>query len=129
MTLFIITSVLLLIGLGAVALFIARSFSKRATPETAVARGYEKLSHNAGRTDYSDTSLKYKDQASSSSGYLHEEQLVDLDVRRTGQNDDDEEEDEDIVYMGQDGTVYRRFRYGQLEDDQLEYDDESYTYR
>ncbi|XP_062845264.1 proprotein convertase subtilisin/kexin type 5 [Trichomycterus rosablanca] len=137
LTLFIITSIMLVIGLSAVALFIARSFSKRPTPDTAVARGYEKLSHNAGRNDYSggmnlsssSSSSKYKDLASSSSGYLHEEQLVDLDVRRTGQNDDEDEEDEDIVYMGQDGTVYRRFRYGQLEEDQLEYDDESYNYR
>ncbi|KAM3611892.1 uncharacterized protein V6R79_025475 [Siganus canaliculatus] len=44
---------------------------------------------------------------------------------------DEEEEDEDIVYMGQDGTVYRKFKYGLLDDDEieLEYDDESYSYR
>lgn len=44
--------------------------------------------------------------------------------------EDDEEEDDDIVYMGQDGTVYRKFKYGLLDEDEieLEYDDESYSY-
>uniref|UniRef100_A0A3Q4GEQ2 Proprotein convertase subtilisin/kexin type 5-like n=1 Tax=Neolamprologus brichardi TaxID=32507 RepID=A0A3Q4GEQ2_NEOBR len=66
----------------------------------------------------------------------NESQLVDLSERRSGNkdddNDDDDDEDEDIVYMGQDGTVYRKFRYGQLgedNEDELEYDDESYTFR
>ncbi|XP_077377227.1 proprotein convertase subtilisin/kexin type 5b isoform X4 [Festucalex cinctus] len=47
-------------------------------------------------------------------------------------DDDDDDDEDDIVYMGQDGTVYRKFKYGFLsehEDDiELEYDDESYTY-
>lgn len=45
--------------------------------------------------------------------------------------EDDEEEDDDIVYMGQDGAVYRKFKYGLLDEDEieLEYDDESYSYR
>lgn len=50
---------------------------------------------------------------------------------RDRDNEDDDEED-DIVYMGQDGTVYRKFKYGLLEDDEedeLEYDDESYSFR
>ncbi|XP_051278441.1 proprotein convertase subtilisin/kexin type 5b isoform X2 [Dicentrarchus labrax] len=44
---------------------------------------------------------------------------------------DEEDDDEDIVYMGQDGTVYRKFKYGLLDEDEieLEYDDESYSYR
>uniref|UniRef100_A0AAV2MQD7 P/Homo B domain-containing protein n=1 Tax=Knipowitschia caucasica TaxID=637954 RepID=A0AAV2MQD7_KNICA len=43
--------------------------------------------------------------------------------------EEEEEEDQDIVYMSQDGTVYRKFKYGLLqEDDELEYDDESYAY-
>ena len=46
------------------------------------------------------------------------------------EDEEEEEEDEDIVYMGQDGTVYRKFKYGLLDeneddDDELEYDDDS----
>ncbi|XP_061789194.1 proprotein convertase subtilisin/kexin type 5b isoform X2 [Nerophis lumbriciformis] len=45
---------------------------------------------------------------------------------------DEDDGDDDIVYMGQDGTVYRKFKYGLLDDDddeiELEYDDESYSY-
>ena len=36
------------------------------------------------------------------------------------------------AWMGQDGTVYRKFKYGLLDDDNeddLEYDDESYSYQ
>lgn len=54
------------------------------------------------------------------------------DHKGSHDDDDEDDEDEDIVYMGQDGTVYRKFRYGQLGDepeDELEYDDESYNYR
>ncbi|KAM9823350.1 proprotein convertase subtilisin/kexin type 5-like [Syngnathus typhle] len=46
--------------------------------------------------------------------------------------EDDEDDEDDIVYMGKDGTVYKKFKYGFLgeqdEDVELEYDDESYTY-
>lgn len=59
--------------------------------------------------------------------------MVDISERRSGHkiDDDDDDDDEDIVYMGQDGTVYRKFRYGQLgeDEDELEYDDESYRFR
>ncbi|XP_053474688.1 proprotein convertase subtilisin/kexin type 5 [Ictalurus furcatus] len=134
MFIFITTSILLLLVLGVVVVFVARSFSKRPAPETAVARGYEKLGNSSGRdifrggtTSSSSTSSRHAGGSGSGYGYLHEEQLVDLRDRRTSQNDDDEDdEDEDIVYMGQDGTVYRKFRYGQLgedQDDQLEYDE------
>lgn len=139
---FVITSILLVLGLGAVVVFIARSFAKRPAPETAVARGYEKLGNSGGRdifrggtTSSSSTSTRQAGGSGSGYGCLHEEQLVDLRDKRTGQNDDDDDEDdddEDIVYMGQDGTVYRKFRYGQLaedQDDQLEYDDESYNFK
>ncbi|KAL0186541.1 hypothetical protein M9458_018211, partial [Cirrhinus mrigala] len=43
--------------------------------------------------------------------------------------ENDEEEDEDIVYMGRDGIVYRKFKYSMLEGEEeveeveLEYDD------
>lgn len=140
MFIFITTSILLLLGLGGAIVFIARSFSKRPPPETAAPRGYEKLGNSAGRDIFrggttSSTSTLSRQAGGSGSGYgyLQEEQLVDLRDGQTRQNDDDEEdEDEDIVYMGQDGTVYRKFRYGQLaedQDDQLEYDDESYNFK
>lgn len=52
--------------------------------------------------------------------------------RSEGQ-EDEEEEDEDIVYMGRDGIVYRKFKYSMLEGEEeeeeemeLEYDDEMY---
>ena len=68
------------------------------------------------------------------SGNFGDSQLAGLGERGKGgaKDEDDDDEDEDIVYMGQDGTVYRKFRYGGIGDDQedeLEYDDESYTFR
>uniref|UniRef100_A0AAQ5YY62 SPC3 n=1 Tax=Amphiprion ocellaris TaxID=80972 RepID=A0AAQ5YY62_AMPOC len=80
------------------------------------------------------SSASYSGRAGSSGGRFQESQLVDIGERRSGikDDDDDDEDDEDIVYMGQDGTVYRKFRYGQLGDDnedELEYDDESYAFR
>ncbi|KAJ8380876.1 hypothetical protein SKAU_G00016540 [Synaphobranchus kaupii] len=65
------------------------------------------------------------------SAHFREAQQVDYQDREEEEEDDDEE-DEDIVYMGQDGTVYRKFKYGLLEEDEeeeLEYDDESYSFR
>lgn len=44
----------------------------------------------------------------------------------------DDEEDDDIVYMSNDGTVYRKFKYGLLTDEEeieLDYDDETYSYK
>lgn len=44
----------------------------------------------------------------------------------------DEEEDDDIVYMSNDGTVYRKFKYGLLTDEEeieLDYDDETFSYK
>ncbi|KAL0965792.1 hypothetical protein UPYG_G00285770 [Umbra pygmaea] len=132
LALFITTSVLLLLGLGTIVLLIRRSRSKSTSlPDPITApRGYEKLGggwHGGGRHNTSASGH------ASSSGHFHDAQLVDLTNRRAGEKDeDDEDEDEDIVYMGQDGTVYRKFRYGQPGDDNddgLEYDDESYTFR
>lgn len=121
---FIITSILLVLGLVAVAFLIRHSRSKRA-PSDIRPRGYEKLGSGVGFGGYS--SASYSDHASSSGGRFQEDQLVDVGIK-----EDDDEEDEDIVYMSQDGTVYRRFRYGQLgeeHEDELEYDDESYTFQ
>ncbi|XP_016148018.1 proprotein convertase subtilisin/kexin type 5-like [Sinocyclocheilus grahami] len=135
--LFITASILLVLALIAVIILIKRSLSKRPMPEPAVPRGYEKLGNGGGRDSFyrgtSSSTSAYGGQASSSSGRFRESQLVDLGDQKGNRDDDDEDdEDEDIVYMGQDGTVYRKFRYGQLGDeqeDELEYDDESYNYR
>ncbi|KAL7834804.1 hypothetical protein SRHO_G00290510 [Serrasalmus rhombeus] len=135
LALFITTSILLVLGLVTVVVLLKRS-SKRPTTDTAVARGYEKLGHGSGKDSYhgamTSTSSMYGGQASSSSGHFHEEQLVDLGDGRADREHDEDDEDEDIVYMGQDGTVYRKFRYGQLgeeQEDELEYDDESYNFK
>ncbi|KAM9734341.1 LOW QUALITY PROTEIN: proprotein convertase subtilisin/kexin type 5-like [Menidia menidia] len=128
LTVFIITCVLLALGLVAVVFLVRHSLSKK-TPSDLPPRGYEKLG-SGGRFGGGGSS-------SSSSGRLQETQMVDISRRRRPGNkededDEDDEEDEDIVYMGHDGTVYRKFRYGQLgedNDNELEYDDESYAFR
>ncbi|XP_067430805.1 proprotein convertase subtilisin/kexin type 5 [Thunnus thynnus] len=131
---FIIACILLVLGLVAVIFLIKHSRSKRAPPDITP-RGYEKLGSGGGYGGYSSaSSASYSGRASSSGGRFQEAQLVDISERRSGSkdDDDDDDEDEDIVYMGQDGTVYRKFRYGQLgedNEDELEYDDESYTFR
>lgn len=136
---------MLLLGLGAVGVLIRRSLAKGPSkPESGPGRGYEKLSNSSryggggGATSFSSESYSAGGgggfQGGSSGGRFREEQLVDLSDRSKGrgEDDDDDDEDEDIVYMGQDGTVYRKFRYGQLSEDnedELEYDDESYSFR
>lgn len=145
LALFITTCVLLVLGLGAVGVLIRRSLAKGPSkPESGPGRGYEKLSNSnrygggGGATSFSSESYSAGGgggfQGGSSGGRYREEQLVDLSDRSKGhgEDDDDDDEDEDIVYMGQDGTVYRKFRYGQLSEDnedELEYDDESYSFR
>ncbi|XP_028457908.1 proprotein convertase subtilisin/kexin type 5 [Perca flavescens] len=128
LAIFIISCILLVLGLVAVVFLIRHSRSKRAPPDITP-RGYEKLGSGSRLGGY-------RSRASSSGGRFQEAQLVDMTERRSGSKEEEEEEDEDddddIVYMGQDGTVYRKFRYGQLgenNEDELEYDDESYTFR
>lgn len=126
---FIISCILLVLGLVAVVFLVRHSRSKRA-PSDIPPRGYEKL----GSAGYSAaSSASYSGHASSSGSRFQETRLVDIAESRLGsKEDEDDDEDEDIVYMGQDGTVYRKFRYGQLgedNEDELEYDDESYTFR
>ncbi|KAL6096710.1 pcsk5 [Pungitius sinensis] len=127
---FIVACVLLVLGLVAVVFIVRHSRSKRAPPDITP-RGYEKL--GSGGRGFG--SAPHSGRGASAGGRLQEAQLVDVAERRSGSkgHDDDEEDeddDEDIVYMGQDGTVYRKFRYGQLGDeDELEYDDESYAFR
>lgn len=138
LTIFIIACILLVLGLVAVVFLIRHSRSKQPQSDLPP-RGYERLGSagvfggggGGGRHGgYSSAS-----SASHSGQRFRESELVDVSERRLGKidaDDDDDDEDEDIVYMGQDGTVYRKFRYGQLgenDDDELEYDDESYTFR
>ncbi|KAM6984828.1 proprotein convertase subtilisin/kexin type 5 [Aplochiton taeniatus] len=132
--LFITASILMVLGLAAVVFLVRRSRSKRPAPDIAP-RGYEKLGSGGGYRSGGGvtSSSSYGGQASSSGGTFREARLVDLSPSAGGAKDgEDEDEDEDIVYMGQDGTVYRKFRYGQPGDDnedELEYDDESYAFR
>lgn len=132
---FIIASVLLVLALVAVVFLIRHSRSKSA-PSDLAPRGYEKLGSGGGGGRHgaysSSSSASCGGHASSSGGRFQETQLVDIGEGRLGSRDEDDDDDEDIVYMGQDGTVYRKFRYGQLgedNEDELEYDDESYTFR
>lgn len=85
----------------------------------AVEKGYEKLA------DPSKSYSSYKSNYRESTNF-EEDQVIEYRDR-----DFDEDDEDDIVYMGQDGTVYRKFKYGLLDDDdedELEYDDESYSY-
>ncbi|XP_029693943.1 proprotein convertase subtilisin/kexin type 5 [Takifugu rubripes] len=120
---FIIASVLLALGLLAVAFLVKHSRSKSA-PSDIRPRGYEKL--GSGRYG-GHGSASYSGHAGSPGSRFQEAQLVDIGIK-----EEEDDEDEDIVYMGRDGTVYRKFRYGQLgeeNEDELEYDDESYAFR
>lgn len=77
------------------------------------AGGYEKLSTNRGHASQNTSSFgEYSDRT--------------IECR-----EEEDEEYEDIIYMGKDGTVYRKFKYGLLDEDdiELEYDDESYSYK
>lgn len=111
---FVIICVLLILSVGG-GLFVflnARSKKTATSPQTN-AGGYQKLDTNGG-------------PASSTSPYgEYSDRIID------SEDDDEDDDDEDIVYMGQDGTVYRKFKYGLLEADEmeLEYDDETYSYR
>ncbi|XP_078812274.1 proprotein convertase subtilisin/kexin type 5 isoform X2 [Oryzias latipes] len=132
LTIFIIACILLVLALVGVILLIRHSRSKGKQSDLPP-RGYEKLGSGRFGGGYSSASTASYSGPASSSGGRFQDQLV--DVGRLGSkddDDDDDEDDEDIVYMGKDGTVYRKFRYGQLgedNEDELEYDDESYTFR
>lgn len=112
------TKIALLVTSGAMLLLLlgASVFVWRKSRSRPVAKGrYEKLA---------EPTVSYSSYRSS---YLDEDQVIEYRDR-----DYDEDDEDDIVYMGQDGTVYRKFKYGLLdeaEDDELEYDDESYSYQ
>lgn len=111
---FVTVCVLLVLSVGGgVFLFLsARSKSLPIAPRTKPG-GYVKLDTNGGIASKSTTSSfgEYSDP------------IIDCE-------DDEEDDDVDIVYMANDGTVYRKFKYGLLDEDEIEldYDDESYSY-
>ncbi|XP_066567230.1 proprotein convertase subtilisin/kexin type 5b isoform X2 [Amia ocellicauda] len=116
--LFITTSILLILGIGGVIFLLMRSRSKGPPKEKS---GYEKLGNSAKPMPSFEASSSIRD-----------DHVVHYRDRSEREQEDDDDEDEDIVYMGQDGTVYRKFKYGLLEDDEeeeMEYDDESYSFR
>lgn len=108
----------MLVLLLGVAVVVWRKSRGRAPP--AEKSGYEKLADPS--KSYSSYKSNYRESTS-----FEEDQVIEYRDR-----DYDEDDDDDIVYMGQDGTVYRKFKYGLLDDDdedELEYDDESYSYQ
>ncbi|NXB01917.1 PCSK5 convertase, partial [Cnemophilus loriae] len=115
---FVITCILLLLVIGAI-VFIWRKARTKTQP---VNKGrYEKLT-NHSKNFPSSVSNYYKNPS------YYEDQVI--EYRDRDYEDDDDEDD--IVYMGKDGTIYHKFKYGLLEDDEedeLEYDDESYSFR
>uniref|UniRef100_A0A8C6ZU05 Proprotein convertase subtilisin/kexin type 5 n=1 Tax=Nothoprocta perdicaria TaxID=30464 RepID=A0A8C6ZU05_NOTPE len=118
--LFVITCILLILVIGAI-IFIWRK--SRAKTQAAHKKGYEKL------TNHSKTFPAYMNNSHESTSY-QEDQVIEFRDRDNEFEDDDD--NDDIVYMGQDGTIYRKFKYGLLEEDEedeLEYDDESYSFR
>ncbi|XP_030000063.1 proprotein convertase subtilisin/kexin type 5-like [Sphaeramia orbicularis] len=116
---FVTVCVLLIICIGAGVFVFLNTRLKTIIPNKTKAGGYVKLGANGVAAS--------QPPATSSSSF------GDYSDRITACEDDEEEEDEedDIVYMAQDGTVYRKFKYGLLDDEEvdLEYDDESYSYR
>ncbi|XP_069786662.1 proprotein convertase subtilisin/kexin type 5b isoform X1 [Narcine bancroftii] len=117
--LFAIASVLLILSIGIGVFLLLKSRSKSKQVNRA---GYEKLSNQA-------KSIPVYNACRDSISF-QEYQTIDYMDHQEGMCDT-EDDDDDIVYMGQDGTVYRKFKYGLLEDeeDELEYDDESYSFR
>ncbi|XP_032722555.1 proprotein convertase subtilisin/kexin type 5 isoform X1 [Lontra canadensis] len=115
--LFITSSIMLVLLLGA-AVIVWRKSRGRVQPVAKA--GYEKLANP------SMSYVSYKSSHRENTSF-EEDQVIEYRDR-----DYDEDDDDDIVYMGQDGTVYRKFKYGLLDDDdedELEYDDESYSYQ
>ncbi|XP_030619638.1 proprotein convertase subtilisin/kexin type 5 isoform X2 [Delphinapterus leucas] len=115
--LLITSSVMLALLLGAAVIIWRKSRGRVRPTEKA---GYAKLA------DPSKSYSSYKSSHRESTSF-EEDQVIEYRDREY-----DEDDEDDIVYMGQDGTVYRKFKYGLLDDDdedELEYDDESYSYQ
>nr|DBA28043.1 TPA: hypothetical protein GDO54_008459 [Pyxicephalus adspersus] len=117
--LFVAISILLVLSIGAIVFFWRRARAKALSINKG---GYEKL------PDQTKSYQSFKSNRESTSSF-QQDHVIEYHDR---EEDDEDDDDEDIVYMGQDGTVYRKFKYGLLEDDDdedLEYDDESYSFR
>ncbi|XP_068615246.1 proprotein convertase subtilisin/kexin type 5-like, partial [Brachionichthys hirsutus] len=113
---FVTVCVLLILSVGGgIFLFLsARSKLQAAAPQTIGFGRYQKLDTNGG--------IASKPDSSSFGDYS--DQIIECE--------EDEEDDEvEIVYMSKDGTVYQKFKYGLLDEDEieLEYDDENISYR
>lgn len=111
---FITVCVLLIVSTGAgIFLFLSARAKVRALTPNFMQQGYSKVATEG---------------PSKAIGELGElsERIINCE-----DDDNEEEEDADIVFMANDGTVYRKFKYGMLDQDEveLEYDDESYSYR
>ncbi|KAM9742841.1 proprotein convertase subtilisin/kexin type 5b isoform 1-T1 [Menidia menidia] len=113
--LFSVSCVLVIISVGVGVFFVlsVRSKVRALTPKIG-SRGYERV----------DTGEKPVPQVTTSTYGEYNDKI-------TESVDKEEDDDEDIVYMTKDGTVYRKFKYGLLDEDdtELEYDDESYSFR
>lgn len=105
---------ILSVGFGVFIFLNIRARSLAIAPKPK-AGGYKKVDSNGQAASKPDTS-----SSSSFSSGDYRDRVVEC------------EEDEDIVYMSNDGTVYRKFKYGLLSDEEeieLDYDDESYSYK
>lgn len=115
--LFITACVLIILSLGGGVFLYLNARSKLAAikPKTKPG-GYEKIAKSGGEPESQVTTSSYGE---------YSDRIIE------GEEDEEENEEEGIVYMGKDGTVYRKFKYGLLDDDEmeLEYDDETYSYR
>lgn len=113
--LFVTACVLLILSVGGGVFHFCNARSKPFAPKTK-AGGYVKLNTNGGIAS----------QPTTSSFGEYSDRIIECE-----DDEEDNDDDDDIVYMGQDGTVYHKFKYGLLDEDEieLEYDDESYSYR
>lgn len=102
---------ILLLGMGTFLILSARLKLPRSK-----AGGYVKL----------DTMEGFTPQSNTSSFREYSAKIADFE-----DNDEEYDDEEDIVYMTKDGSMYRKGKYGLLDDDddELEYDDESYSFR
>ncbi|RXN20211.1 pro convertase subtilisin kexin type 5 isoform X1 [Labeo rohita] len=109
--LFVSTVIFVLVGLW-LAIFLFLQFRQKITSKPIMeSNGYSKISDGPF-----------------TSATLSDSMQAEYCDKEAGQ-ENDEEEDEDIVYMGRDGIVYRKFKYSLLEGEEeveeveLEYDD------
>lgn len=100
-----VTTILLLISVGVVAFLFMHYRPKLPSLRSVKSNGYAKLDKEPAFTTAT---------------------LRDSIQSEYTDNDEDDEEEEEIVYMGQDGVVYHKFKYGLLDQEEeemeMEYD-------